>query len=107
MYMFGATSFVCWCYEVGFVFFLVKLNHHFRLHRITRSLFSGIIYTSVPSFICQNVISQTMRFPIRRSPSVFMNVAMWEHCTRDRFSDAAKFTTLIPFFFFPWLHSPA
>jgi hypothetical protein len=37
-------------------------------------------------------------FPIRRHPSIFIDVAMWEHRTFDslRFLDVAKCTNLAP-----------
>jgi hypothetical protein len=34
--------------------------------------------------------------PIWRCPSMFMNVAMWEHCTFDNEMFMAKFITLTP-----------
>jgi len=37
--------------------------------------------TWMPSFIYQDVINLIVCFPIRRSASVFMNAATWEHCT--------------------------
>jgi hypothetical protein len=33
--------------------------------------------------VYQNMVSLVVRLPIRRCPSKFMNVTMWEHCTFD------------------------
>jgi hypothetical protein len=37
----------------------------------------------MPSFMYQDMIYQIVHPPIGRSPSVFMNVAVWEHCVLD------------------------
>jgi hypothetical protein len=51
-----------------------------------------ITYTWMPSPIYQNV-----SLSIRRCPSKFFNVTMWEYCTVDnQILDVAKFTTLTP-----------
>jgi hypothetical protein len=43
----------------------------------------------------QDVISLAVCFPITRSPSVFMNVMMWEHSTlNNKIFVVAKFSTL-------------
>jgi len=39
------------------------------------------------AFFYQNLINLVTCFPIRRSQSVFMNAAMFEHCTLDRVFD--------------------
>jgi hypothetical protein len=47
------------------------------------------------SFVYQNVINLIVYFPIWRCPSIFMNVAMWEHCTLTVwFWVVAKLTSL-------------
>jgi hypothetical protein len=37
------------------------------------------------------MINLTVHLPTRKSPSIFINIAMWEHCTPDRSFDVAKF----------------
>jgi hypothetical protein len=48
----------------------------------------------MPSFIYQGIINLVMRFPSRTSPNVLMNVAVWKHCTLDRFFGGAKFANV-------------
>jgi hypothetical protein len=51
----------------------------------------------MPSPVYQDMVNLIVGVPIWRCPSIFMNVAMWEHCTFDNETlDMAKFTTLIP-----------
>jgi hypothetical protein len=38
---------------------------------------------SMPSPIYQNMVNLIVDFPIWRHPSIFMDVAMWEHSTFD------------------------
>jgi hypothetical protein len=44
------------------------------------SKISDINYTWIPSFVYQYVVTLIVRFPVRRIPSIFMHVAVWEHC---------------------------
>jgi hypothetical protein len=47
--------------------------------------------------VYQNMVNLIVGVPIWRCPSIFVNVAMWEHCTVDNeILDVAKFTTLTP-----------
>jgi hypothetical protein len=49
----------------------------------------------MPSPIYQNMVNLIVGFPILRHPSIFMDVAMWEHSTFDcAIFRCAKFTTL-------------
>jgi hypothetical protein len=38
---------------------------------------------SVSQLVSQNMVNLIAGFPVRRSPSKFMNVMMWEHFTFD------------------------
>jgi hypothetical protein len=44
---------------------------------------SKIRYIWMPSPIYQNMVNLIVSFPIWRRPSIFMDVAMWEHHTFD------------------------
>jgi hypothetical protein len=49
---------------------------------------SNMKYIKMPSLIYQNMISLIVDFPTWKRPSIFMDVAMWEHHTLD--SEAFK-----------------
>jgi hypothetical protein len=42
-----------------------------------------IMHTWMPSPIYQNMVNLVVHLSIRRRPSEFMNVMVWEHCTFD------------------------
>jgi hypothetical protein len=51
----------------------------------------------MPAPVYQNMVNLIVGVPIWRCPVIFMDVAMWEHCTFDlRCLGVAKFTTLTP-----------
>jgi len=54
-------------------------------------LLKGIRYhLYLIAFVNQDTVSLNMHLPIKRIPSIFMNVIVLEHCTLDM----TKFTTL-------------
>jgi hypothetical protein len=53
---------------------------------------SDIKYAWMPSCTYQNVLYLTLGFPIRRYPSLFLDVVMWKH----EIFRCAKFTVLTP-----------
>jgi hypothetical protein len=58
---------------------------------------SDIKYIWMPSSNYQNMVNLITRLSIRRRPSEFMNVTVWEHRTFDnKILDVAKFTTPPP-----------
>jgi len=58
---------------------------------VTSSKISDMNYNSMQPFIYQYVMNLVVFFH-KGIPSLFINVAMWEHCTLDRFLDVANFT---------------
>jgi hypothetical protein len=79
-----------WCFFIPATMRLWLVSHSAPLKARTSTIFKCHL------FIYQEAINLIVLFPIRRSPSLFINVSMWEHSTLDRFFDVAKFTTLTP-----------
>ena len=50
----------------------------------------------MPSAACQDIMNVIVSCPIRRSPSVIMNVSIQEYCALDRFFNVAQWTTMTP-----------
>jgi hypothetical protein len=56
-----------------------------------------IKYTWMPSSLYQNMVNLIVAVPIWNCPSIFIDIAMWEHCTfANEIFDVSKFTTLTP-----------
>jgi hypothetical protein len=60
------------------------------------SNWSAIKHTPMPSPSYQNMVSLIVGFPIRRRQSKFINIAMCQTCTLDKFLDVAKSITGTP-----------